>query len=39
VRHKHPAGAGAAFFRVPIIASSDRSIPDSKKRVYKSKKI
>jgi hypothetical protein len=39
VRQKHPAGAGTAFFSVPILASIDRSIADSKKRVYKSKEI
>jgi hypothetical protein len=39
VRHKHPAAYGAAFIRVPIIASIDRSIPDSKKGLQVEKNL
>jgi len=39
MRYKHPAGGGAAFFRVPISASIDYSIPVSKKGLQVEKNL
>jgi hypothetical protein len=39
MRHKHPAGDAAAFFRMPISASIDHSIPVSKKGLQVEKNL